>query len=162
MHSEQTLLTEHAITHCLNLNNTLLMLYSCLSFSELEKEHDCKNRQLDPQKNRLLGWTDALHFAKKKIYSNFENSCKTIFHTERNLTIPVFLHKLAVTIQIPQLKSLLTKGIADDPVVSQLDKFKLSMCDSDIDKKIIEAELSDFRAEHSRTERLLLQLTAMA
>ena len=132
MHSEQTLLTEHAITHCLNLNNTLLMLFSCLSFSELEKHHDCNSRHLDPQKNRLLGWTDALHFAKKKIYSNFENSCKTIFHTERNLTIPVFLHKLAVSLQIPQLKGLLMKGVTDDPVVNQLDKFKLTLCDSDI------------------------------
>jgi len=109
------------------------MLFSCLSFSELDNYHGRNSRHLDPQKSRLLGWTDALHFAKKKIYSNFENSCKTIFHTERNLTIPVFLHKLAVSLQIPQLKELLLKGITDDPIVSQLDKFKLAMCSSQID-----------------------------
>jgi tetratricopeptide (TPR) repeat protein len=71
MSREHILLTEHAITHCLNLNNTLLMLYSCLAYSELEKSHDCSAKQLDPQKARSLSWTDALHFAKKKIYSNF-------------------------------------------------------------------------------------------
>jgi hypothetical protein len=71
MYNEQILLTEHAITHCLNLNNIVLMLFSCMSYSELERQHDCNIKQLDPQKSRNLSWTDALHFAKKKIYSNF-------------------------------------------------------------------------------------------
>ena len=58
-------------------------------------------------KSRHISWTEALHFSKKKIYSNFESNCKNIYHSFRSLLIPTFLHKLSILIHVPQLKNLL-------------------------------------------------------
>lgn len=101
------MLAEHAITHSLNLSNIILMVYSCLCYSAFEKKYDCLNTEVTLLKSRNISWTDALHFSKKKIYSNFESNCKNIYHSFRSLLIPTFLHKLSILIHIPQLKKLL-------------------------------------------------------
>jgi hypothetical protein len=110
---EQILLAEHAITHSLNLNNLMLMLYSCLNYSYFEKNYNCKDSSITLLKSRQINWTDALHFAKKKIYSHFENNCKNIFHTHRSLLIPTFTHKIAILIHLPELSNLLLNPYYD-------------------------------------------------
>jgi hypothetical protein len=67
---EEARLTEHAITHSINLNNVLLMIFSCLNYSQLEKHYDC-HKENNILSARNIQWTDALHFARKKLYSNF-------------------------------------------------------------------------------------------
>lgn len=104
---EQILLAGHAITHSLNQSNLTLTLYSCLNCSIFEKRYDYTDSSLSLLKTRQVSWKDALHFAKKKLHSHFENSCRNIFHSYRNLLIPTFVHKLAVLAQIPSLKNLL-------------------------------------------------------
>ena len=110
---EQILLAEHAITHSLNQNNLSLTLYSCLSCSLFEKKYDCADSSLSLLKTREVSWKDALHFAKKKLHSHYENNCRNIFHLYRNLMIPSFIHKLAILAQIPSLKNLLINPYYD-------------------------------------------------
>jgi hypothetical protein len=104
---EQILLNEHAITHSLNLNNILLMVYSTLNYSFFERRYNCADPNIALMKNRNISWTDALHFSKKKIYSTFESNCKNIYHTHRNLLIPAFMSKLSTLAHLPQLEALL-------------------------------------------------------
>ena len=68
---EEIVLTEHAITHSANLNNILLMIVSCLNYSLLERNYDCVGKDGSFLTGKKIKWTDALHFAKKKLYSNF-------------------------------------------------------------------------------------------
>lgn len=83
------------------------MVYSCLCYSVFERKYNCSNSEVALLKSRNINWTDALHFSQKKIYSNFESNCKNIYHSFRSLMIPMFLHKLAILVHIPQLKNLL-------------------------------------------------------
>jgi hypothetical protein len=77
------------------------MVYSCLNYSWFEGRYDCSDPQILLMKNRNINWTDALHFSRKKIYSNFESNCKNIYHSHRNLLIPTFMSKIAVLIHLP-------------------------------------------------------------
>lgn len=106
-HQEEILLNEQAITHSLNLTNSLLMVYSCLNYSLLEKTHPCHDPNILLLKNRNIAWTDALHFSKKKLYATFESNCKNIYHSHRSLLLPTFLAKLAVLTHLPQLTPIL-------------------------------------------------------
>lgn len=83
------------------------MVYSCLCYSAFSKKYNCENTEVTLLKSRHISWTEALHFSKKKIYSNFESNCKNIYHSFRSLLIPTFLHKISILIHVPQLKSLL-------------------------------------------------------
>eukprot|EP01016_Furgasonia_blochmanni_P035451 TRINITY_DN3931_c0_g1_i1.p1 TRINITY_DN3931_c0_g1~~TRINITY_DN3931_c0_g1_i1.p1 ORF type:complete len:365 (+),score=29.56 TRINITY_DN3931_c0_g1_i1:179-1273(+) len=74
-HIEEILLTEHAITHSLNLNNPLLMLYSSLAYVIYERQYDCSTKDRDLLKARSISWSDALHYSSKKIFSFYEQSC---------------------------------------------------------------------------------------
>lgn len=105
-YQEQILLNEHAITHSLNLNNILLMVYSCLNYSFFQRKYSSSDPKIALMKNRNINWTDALHFSKKKIYSTFESNCKNIYHTFRSLLIPSFMSKLSILAHLPQLESL--------------------------------------------------------
>lgn len=83
------------------------MVYSCLTYSGLEKFHDCHAPAVALLKTRHITWTDAMHFSRKKIYSNFESNCKNIYHSHRSLLIPIFMLKLSVLLHLPQLEPLL-------------------------------------------------------
>lgn len=104
---EQILLNEHAITHSLNLSNTLLMVYSCLNYSLFERRYHCQDPNILLMKHRSISWTDALHFSRKKVHSTFESNCKNIYHAFRSLLIPTFMCKLAVLAHLPHLRPLL-------------------------------------------------------
>jgi hypothetical protein len=121
---EQILLAEHAITHSLNQNNLTLTLYSCLSCSLFERKYHTADSSLSLLKSREVSWKDALHFAKKKLHSHFENNCRNIFHLHRNLLIPSFIHKLAILSQIPALQPLLLNPYYTRPELLQLTVYK--------------------------------------
>ena len=108
------------------------MLYSCLNYSYFEKNYNCKDSSLAILKTRQINWTDALHFAKKKIYSHFENNCKNIFHTHRNLLIPTFVHKIAILIHIPCLKNLLLNSYYQREELMELNIYKEYQEDDEI------------------------------
>lgn len=48
----------------------------------------------------------------------------------------MFLHKLAVVTQIPELRELMMDGFKEDEQIRNLDKYKLVMGVSDVKKKI--------------------------
>mgnify|MGYP006976761048 CR=1 FL=1 len=68
------MLTEHAISHAMNLNHPLLMLYSSIYYAQFERLYDTDHKESEYLKSRNISWTDALNFASKKIYSYYENS----------------------------------------------------------------------------------------
>ena len=109
----------------MNINNVALVVASCLNYSRLEKNYDCNNQENNILRSRNIDWTHALHFARKKLYSNYENTCKEPYHFERNLIIPLLLHKVAIINHIPDLKDMLLQGIFNSREVKELDHYKL-------------------------------------
>ena len=155
---EEARLTEHAITHSVNLNNVLLMIFSCLNYSYLERHYDCPNKENNILSARNIRWTDALHFARKKLYSNFENTCKGLYHFERNLLIPLFLHKMAILNHIPDLKELFLQGIYNLPHLNSLDHAKLYLKESKIGTLIANARICYFRRENFSYQNFISQI----
>ncbi len=103
-------------------------------------------------KSRHINWTEALHFSKKKIYSNFESNCKNIYHTFRSLMIPTFLHKLSILIHIPQLKSLLI-----NPFYSRKELFELEVYQEFLgNNNVVDKELKKAKRYLNMNHQLLL------
>lgn len=136
-HREEILLAEHAITHSLNLSNIQLMVYSCFSYSSFEKIYNCYDPEVALLKSRNIHWTDALHFAKKKIYSNFESNCKNIYHSYRSLLIPCFMYKVSVLIHLPELEELFI-----NPYFQRKELFQLEIYREYKEKSILEDKIS--------------------
>jgi hypothetical protein len=74
LYKDEIMLTEHAISHAMNLNHPLLMLYSSIYYSQFERLYDTHHKDSEYFRNRNVNWADALNFASKKIYTYYENS----------------------------------------------------------------------------------------
>lgn len=90
-------------------------------------------------KTREVSWKDALHFAKKKLHSHYENNCRNIFHMHRNLLIPSFVHKLAILAQIPSLKKLLINPYFNRKELLELNIYKEFCGNNEISQKLQKA-----------------------
>lgn len=117
------------------------MVFSCLSCSGFERRHDCLDPTVLLLRSRAIHWTDALHFARKKIHSQFESNCKNIYHTYRSLLLPTYIAKIAVLMHLPQLQSLLLNPYYQRPQLEQLDIHREYKEDSEIDQSISKARL---------------------
>lgn len=74
----------------------------------------------------------------------------------------MFLHKLAVVEQIPQLQGLMMDGFREDQQVNKLDKYKLAMGRTRGERWVGEAVLCDYRGEGARAKRIVQELEDMA
>jgi hypothetical protein len=135
-HEEQILLNEHAITHSLNLSNTLLMVYSCLHYALSEQKYNCSDPNILLLKHRSISWTDALHFSRKKVHSTFESNCKNIYHSFRSLLIPTFMCKLAVLAHLPHLTPLLLNPYYQRPHLFELEVYQQLQGTTPLDAQI--------------------------
>ena len=88
------MITEHAISHSQNLNNPLLLLFSCLAYAQYERVYDI-NKIGQFKKNKHLSWTDIFHFSVKKLFFFYETRMlsKKKFK-ENELDIPRSYEKL--------------------------------------------------------------------
>lgn len=101
---DQLSLLEYAISHSLNLNNPILMLNSCLYYCTLERFYDVRVKDPGYLKARNISWTNALHYASKKLITSYESglNLKDISHM-KNLWVPRALERVVVALNLAKL-----------------------------------------------------------
>ena len=103
-YEDQLSLLEYAVSHSLNLNNPTLMLNSCLYYCTLERFYDVHSGEPGYLKTRNISWTNALHYASKKLITSYESglNLKEICHM-KNLWVPRALERVVVGLNLAKL-----------------------------------------------------------
>jgi len=121
LYKDEMMLTEHAISHSMNLNNPLLMLYSSIYYAQFERLYDTSHKDTEYLTSRNISWTDALNFATKRIYTYYENSYFANKLTDNKMTYytPIILNKLIKSINFlslyqPKLLELETLSVKEN------------------------------------------------
>jgi tetratricopeptide (TPR) repeat protein len=94
-HREEMELAEQAISHSMKINNSLLMLYSCMSYALFDLIYDTDETKKDEkQRARVISWIDGLHYSVKKLPSTIEMSPRPVDETVKEVMvgIPRLLH----------------------------------------------------------------------
>jgi len=121
LYKDEMMLTEHAISHAMNLNNPLLMLYSSIYYAQFERLYDTSLKDSEYLTSRNISWTDALNYATKRIYSFYENSYFGNKLTDNKMTyyMPIIFNKLIKSINFlslyqPKLLELGTQSVKEN------------------------------------------------
>jgi hypothetical protein len=80
------------------------MLNSCLYYCALERFYDVKGRETGYLKARNISWTNALHYASKKLITSYESglNLKEISN-KKNLWVPRVLERVIVGLNLAKL-----------------------------------------------------------
>jgi hypothetical protein len=121
LYKDEMMLSEHAISHAMSLNNPFLMLYSSIYYAQFQRMYDSDTKERDLLRSRNISWTDGLNFASKKIYSYYETSALTnkIVDNQNLITIPIILQRLVKCLNFesmnqPKLLTLHISSIKDN------------------------------------------------
>lgn len=137
-HEDQINLLEYAISHSLNLNHPNLMLFSCLYYCNLERFYDVGKGESGYLKSRNISWTNALHYASKKIITGYESGFRLKeISLMKGLTIPRALEAVVKSLNLMKLAkpnvALMQVGVVYESLNKELllfDKIAIQLYES--------------------------------